>query len=220
MKRLVLCIALVGCGSTATVLQEADPPTTTTIEVVVGEPPVPPIALVATVSGVPERLSPVQVTDTLPPPVLTPEAMVNWLPYDYVEGKETALQAFRITAKALGWDSARIEAWIPFADDVMAKESGYCWNLLRGATVSSVGCVLKQQGTNDDAGIAQLTSVWHGRSGPICVQFGFCGRHGIIASPWTSFQSFVRLLEIEGSGPWCWSTWARSFHKCGLAPDR
>lgn len=230
MKYLFALFLLAGCG-----IAEASEPPVSLIE-----PPIPPTWEVLTIDastpvavyGLPERLPAEQVTDTLPPPPTTvpptTREIVNSLPYDYVEGKDQAMMAFAIVAKYNGWPDDKIRSWAPFANDVIGKESGYCWNALGGAIVSTNGCVLAVstktglplQGTGSDAGFGQLTSVHHGPGMWLCEVHGVCGRHAVIRDPWTSMSAVVWLFDMEGSEPWCYSDWARGFHKCGLAPDR
>lgn len=225
MKRLIALFLLAGCGT----VTEAEPP------VSLIEPPIPPPTLVPAIltidastpvmiEALPERLPAVQATDTLPPPPTTipktPQEIVNGLWYDYVDGKDQAMMAFAIVAKYNGWSDQKIQSWAAFANDVIGKESGYCWNVLGGAIVSTNGCAISRQGTGSDAGFGQLTSVHHGPGMWLCEIYGVCGRHAVIRDPWTSMSSVVWLFDREGSQPWCYSDWARGFHRCGLAPDR
>jgi hypothetical protein len=185
---------------------------------------IPPGPQVATVTVRPDRGVQIQVTDTLPPspPLLTARQIVNLLPYAYSH-PEPAMQAYRIVATEHGWTSARIEAWAPFVNDVMKGESYYCWNLLRGGImVGTDSCQLQSQGTHEDAGFAQLTSISGWGAGLwMCVEHGICSRWDVIRDPWTSMESFLWLLERDGSKPWCFNSWAIRYHHCNvLAPDR
>lgn len=222
MKRLAaLALLLASCGAdtlatepSVSLIEPPVPPTvtTTTVPVLVGNVDTPAV-----------RMEAEQVTPTQPPPttaLFDPVTFVNALPYDYVDGKDTAMLAFRIVASANGWSDSKIQSWLPFANDLIGKESGYCPNLRRGAIVSSIGCNLIKQGYGEDAGFGQLTSVHHGRNQWLCRDRGVCGANAVISSPWISMSSVIWLLDREGSKPWCYSDWARGFHKCGLAPDR
>jgi hypothetical protein len=136
-----------------------------------------------------------------------------------------AMQAFELVATDHGWTAERIDLWSPFIEDVIRGESNGCPNLLRGAVhVFPVepGCRLQKQGTHEDAGFGQLTSVHHGSRGWLCVEYGVCGRWEVIRDPWTSMESMVWLLEREGSQPWCFQgVSAQRRSDCNaLAPDR
>jgi hypothetical protein len=166
-----------------------------------------------------------QATPTDPPPPKPPTAreIVNGLVYT-AQQAGPAMQAFELVAADHGWTADRITEWAPFIEDVIRGESNFCPNLLRGAVhVFPVepGCRLQKQGTHEDAGFGQLTSVHHGSKGWLCVEYGVCGRHAVIRDPWTSMESLVWLVERQGSQPWCFNAWAIAYHSCDeLAPDR
>lgn len=161
----------------------------------------------------------VQVTDTLPPP--NPRDVVNGLPYQ-LEQAGPAKEAWYIVTATHGWSPELQAAWWPFSNDVLYGESGYCWNRLRGDVMvfPPSGCRQVRQGTHEDAGFAQLTSVHYAPGNWLCTLHGICDKWTIISEPWISMEVFIWLLEREGSQPWCFSDSIRQYHKCSLAPDR
>ncbi len=170
----------------------------------------------------PERLdNAFQVGDALPLP--DPKVLVNSLPYQFMN-PEPAKQAWYImTDVVLHWDRAKQDLWWPFAYDVMLGESGFCWNRLRGDVMQfpNLGCFQDRQGPHEDAGFGQVTSAWHGRNAYLCKEHGICGRHAVIADPWTSMYSMIVVMDHSGSQPWCFNESAIRYHKCRtLAPDR
>lgn len=180
------------------------------------------ISAPATVNAPADRGEQVQVTDTLPPPPVspTPREIVNGLPYGWMKA-EPALEAFQIVARANGWSEGDIEAWTPFMDDVLYGESRYCWNVINTPTMGDESiCEVLHNGHNEDAGFGQLTAVHYGKGQWLCVEYGICSKYQIIQDPWTSMEVVVWLIERQGSFPWCWNSWAQGYHKCYLAPDR
>lgn len=161
-----------------------------------------------------------QVTDTVPPP-LTIRQQVDALPYQHYNDVP-AMKAYRLVAADHGWSSARIESWAPFVRDVMLGESAFCWNRRRGDIVASYSmCVITRQGRYEDVGFGQVTRSWYGSDAILCQKYGVCSREIILASPYNSMlYSIVIPLEEAGSQSWCYSSFARSYHNCGLAPDR
>lgn len=163
-----------------------------------------------------------QVTPTVPPPpALTTRQIVNSLPFQHYNDVP-AMRAFRLVAAERGWSASKIEAWAPFARDVMLGESAFCWNRRRGDIVQSysVGCVITRQGTHEDVGFGQVTTSFYGQGALLCTRYGICSRQQILASPYDSMLwSLVVPLELDGSHPWCFSGSARSYHNCRLAPD-
>lgn len=128
------------------------------------------------------------------------------------------MTAYRTVAAVRGWTPETIDRWAPFVEDVMAKESGGCWNLLGGAVMEypQTGCNIARQGHGEDAGVGQVTSAGWGSSGAACKVAGLCSREAVIASPWSSMTAMLVLMEAHGSFPWCFSDWARALHDCTL----
>lgn len=213
---LGLAMFLTACGVASTPLGEqyvdsvrteaVAPPTTT-------EVPSPPTAV---------RRTQIQVTDTLPPPPpsLTPQEIVNGLPYEHFN-PAPAMEAFRIVAGVRGWSAEKIAAWSPFAEDVMRIESAFCWNRLRGDEMVPYSmCVQVRQGPHTDAGFGQVTPIAGYRSDLwMCQDHGICSKWEIIQDPWHSMYSMVLLMERDGKFPWCYDARARRLHDCGLAPS-
>lgn len=153
-----------------------------------------------------------------PPPNVV-EA-VNSATYSYGDAAP-ALAAYRQVAAHRGWTPASIAAWEPFVSDVMRGESGYCYNLRRGATLKhTTGCVLARQGTGSDSGFGQVIRRYHYGPGQyLCVQEGLCSAQDVIATPWSSMTSLVAAMERNGRQPWCYNAQARRFHPtCNRTP--
>lgn len=170
--------------------------------------------------------------------------VVNALQYSY-RVLESVDAAFRMVAADCGWTQASIDEWTQFlVYDVIAKESGGCWNIRRGVTFANDGlnCEIawKQkkdgtrvflQGPYSDAGFGQVISI-HYKTNPknpqagwLCVEDGLCSADAIISSPYTSMQALVRLVggsySKPGSGKqgWCYSAKAIKYHLgCKTAP--
>lgn len=137
---------------------------------------------------------------------------VNSFTYTYKVG-DAAMQAYRLVAADRGWSPAQISSWEIAIDDIMRKESGYCWNLRRGAVFAYYdgrGCVLKRQGAHSDSGFGQLISIWR----PVtCRRANVCTTDATVASPWNSMSALLAVIEESGVGPWCYSSYARSYHR-------
>ena len=166
-------------------------------------------------------LIPMSYCDT--PARTTPDSReeVNALDYGYLD-IEPAMQAYRLVAADMGETDEQIEAWAPFVYDVIAKESGGCWNLKRRQIPVVGECLTFQSNprrTGSDSGFGQVTAVWYkGPRAPLCKGLGLCSQAAVLESPYTSMQSLVFVLQHSGKQPWCFNAWARKFHKCKLAP--
>lgn len=170
---------------------------------------------------------------------------VNALQYSYGI-LEPVDAAFRMVADDCGWTQDSIDKWTPFlVYDVIARESGGCWNLRRGAKLANGGLnceiAMKQkkdgtwvllQGPYSDSGFGQLISIHYKTnpknpaSGWLCLEDGLCSADDIIASPYTSMQALVRLVGGSVSGKpgsgkqgWCYNATAIRWHPgCKTAP--
>ena len=185
----------------------------------VPESPIPHGVEAGTATSPPVRLESVQATPTLPPP-LTPQQVVNALPYA-VSQPGPAMEAYRIVAAHLGWSAATIEAWAPFAEDVMYGESQFCWNRIGGDAMvyPPDGCRKSREGHSSDAGFGQVTPIAGYRSDLwMCQEYGMCSKWDIVQDPWHSMLAMVLLMEREGRQPWCYDDFARKYHDCTLAP--
>lgn len=169
------------------------------------------------------RGTPFQATDTVPPPPRpTTRQIVDGLPYQHYNDKP-AMQAFALVAAERGWSGEKIRDWSPFVKDVMLGESAFCWNRRRGDAIISysVGCIASKQGRYEDVGFGQVTTAWYGSNAILCTKYGVCHSSQVLASPYASMlYSIVIPLEEAGSQSWCYSAWARDYHRCDLAPDR
>lgn len=152
---------------------------------------------------------------------------VNALQYSYGVF-EPVDAAFRMVAADCGWSQQSIDDWASFlVYDVVAKESGGCWNVRRGVRFADSGanCAIARQGRGSDSGFGQLIGIHYKGNGWLCVEDGLCSSDAIISSPYTSMQALVRLVggsvAKPGSGKqgWCYSKWARNYHRgCATAP--
>lgn len=152
-----------------------------------------------------------EMPDATPPSV---RDRVNTATYSYGD-MGPALAAFRAVADSRGWPAEQIASWETAVTDIVLLESGGCPNVRRGARLASAaGCVIRRQGRGSDAGFGQLISRYHhGRGQWACVDLGVCGANAVIASPWTSMEVLVALIERDGVKPWCYSKWARRYHR-------
>lgn len=159
-----------------------------------------------------------QIQITPQPSVRT---IVNGLPYKHYDHKP-AHEAFRYVATWAGWTPERIEAWLPFVNDVMFGESAYCWNRRNGDVVESYSyCKILRTTQREDVGFGQVTRSYYGSNAKLCQLYGICSAAQILASPFDSMLwSIVRPIELDGSRPWCYNAYARGYHDCWLAPDR
>lgn len=144
---------------------------------------------------------------------------VNTLPYAYtVLGPVD--QAYRVVAAHRGWSQADIDAWAPFVVyDVIAKESGGCFNVRRGARMaeSGVSCKIARQGHGSDSGFGQVISIHY--RGWLCRQERLCSSHDITLNAWNSMTAVLALVERSGRQPWCYNDFARRYHPgCATAP--
>lgn len=155
-------------------------------------------------------------TTTAPPP--TPQEVVNSLTYNYGD-PVPAMQAFAIVATARGWSLEQIDQWSNFAQRVMKRESGFCYNLRRGALIGNKqGCVMSKQGPYQDSGFGQLISLHYAPGEWLCVQENICSAEEIISNPWNSMTAFVALIERNGKQPWCYTASLRAGSICRNAP--
>lgn len=215
---LALAVLAAACGLPA----EAAPAPPSPIQTgpMPTEPPVTAIPAPATATAPARRLDP-PVPTTTP---FDPMAYVNALPYNYAVNVEAARIAYRTVALVRGWDGDTIARWESFlVDDVMHGESGWCWNVRGGATMTDDpddGCAIARQGRREDAGFAQLIRVWYEYpTGVLCRSEGICSADAITASPWASMNAAVAAVEHDGSRPWCFNADARSYHPlCSTVP--
>lgn len=143
--------------------------------------------------------------------------VVNNLPYAiYVA--EPAEEAFRIVTQERGWVQEDIDKWVPFASAVMKRESGYCYNVRRGARMTGDGCELARQGSGSDSGFGQLISIHYKPGRWLCEQEGLCSADDIVSTPYASMTAFVALIERGGAQPWCYTAKLRRSSVCNLAP--
>lgn len=172
------------------------------------------ISAPATAAVTAQRTMVTFTTPTEPPP--DPRAIVNGLPYKYTD-IETALQAYRIVAAWAGWTQAEIDAWAPFVRDVMAGESGGCWNVTGGDDMANTwSCDIASHGHGTDSGFGQITRrYWWGPGQVACVDYGYCTQQSIVATPWDSmFASIVVPIQTPDGAywAWCWDADARRHH--------
>lgn len=133
-------------------------------------------------------------------------------------------EAYRTVARHRGWTDAAIVAWEPFlVDDVIARESGGCWQIRGGTRYNRLGDACAEPvrwGRASDSGFFQLISIHYRHpSGWLCQQEGLCSSAAVTSTPWTSMVAGLALVERDGKRPWCFSDWARRYHPmCATAP--
>ncbi len=147
---------------------------------------------------------------------------------------EPAVRAFRIVAGHRGWSDEKIADWEPFVIDIVLKESSACPGVRGGGRVDA-DCNITKQGKRSDSGFGQVLMGYPHRRGWkyggtswrlnehaswLCAQEGLCTPNEVISSPWNSMTALVALVERAGSQPWCYNSYARSVHRCKLAPRR
>jgi multisubunit Na+/H+ antiporter MnhC subunit len=149
---------------------------------------------------------------------INPVNVVNSLTYTYND-PVPAMMAFREVAKQRGWSPDQIETWAPFAEKVMKRESGYCYNLRRGGIVSTKpGCEMIKVGPYQDSGFGQLIRIHYNPGKWLCEQENLCSPEDITSTPWNSMTAFVALIERNGRQPWCYTASLRSQSSCKNAP--
>lgn len=161
---------------------------------------------------------------TLEAPAFDCARYVNALQYEW-QNLTPVHDAYRVTAKCLGWPTETIDRWEHFiVEDVIRNESGGCWNLRRGGRVVTwLGCVLgyfndagqwvSTQGTREDSGFGQLIGIWwRGPGTPVCDRLILCSSNDVTASPWNSMRALLVAIEEDGKGPWCYDARARHLH--------
>jgi hypothetical protein len=150
-----------------------------------------------------------------------PVTYVRSLPYAWGVA-EPAMEAFRVVATERGWAEDDIQAWVPFVEAVMRRESGHCPNVRRGANVATGAaynsCKLSRQGRGSDSGFFQVISIHYTPGKWLCSQEGICSADAITSDPWASMVAGVALLERSGSQPWCFTKKLKRGHVCRLAP--
>ena len=144
-----------------------------------------------------------------PPPTI--EATVNALPYS-ADAAAPAMLAFALVAHGQGMTLAWIDSWQVAVDDIMRYESQFCWNVRGGARFAGngAGCAIARQGTGSDAGFGQVTSVLRGDT---CEMVNVCSTAETVATPFASMSALVAVLRRYSVAPWCYSAWARSYHR-------
>jgi hypothetical protein len=147
---------------------------------------------------------------------------VNTLPYSYGDLAPVD-QAYDLMTQERGWSPESAAAYKNFiVYDVIAKESGGCYNVRGGVKFANggVGCQIARQGRGSDSGFGQLVSV-HYRypNGWLCQQEGMCSSEAITSTAYNSMTALLALVERSGKAGWCYSKWARSYHRgCATAP--
>lgn len=145
---------------------------------------------------------------TVPPdPCDVAQWTVNALPYEWLN-LGPVHTAYRLVAmNCLGWDQATTDKWEAFiVDDVIRKESGGCWNLLRKGVVHPyLGCVTHYpNGAASDAGFFQIVGSNYAPGTWLCAEHGFCDAQSIIGAPFPSMLAGLLFVMYDGSHPWCY----------------
>lgn len=191
------------------------------------------IALLSACDPVPPELE--SVIPSLAASGMDPVDYVNSLTYTW-QDPQPAMIAWRTVTAERGWDPDVSASWEPFVQAVMARESGFCPNLRRGARVDVwEGCVIARQGGHSDSGFGQVLmgypakrgwyypsagGTWglHENASYLCPEEGICTPDEAISTPWNSMTILVALVERAGNGPWCFSAKLRRGAVCKLAP--
>lgn len=134
-----------------------------------------------------------------------------------------ARSVYEHIASDLGWTSDEIEANWSFSRAVMSRETGgsFCPNL-RGGDRVDANCVVTRPGARSghygDSGYWQVNRV-HWDGGWLCIEFGYCSPADITATPQTSMEAGLLLLERSGKQPWCFTAKLRRSATCRLPFD-
>lgn len=145
----------------------------------------------------------------------SPVEFVNSLPYQFRD-IDTAIEAFQHVTAARGWTLQSIAAWQPFVRAVIARESGGCPNVLRGAVPTGDGCQLARQGRFTDSGFGQVLMSVNGRW--LCASEGLCSKWDVVASPWNSMTALVAVIERTSGGAYCYTAKLRRLPMCRNRP--
>lgn len=146
---------------------------------------------------------------------------INSATYNY-DDSGPAMVAAEAVAQCRGWSDAQFNSWKIALRDVMRFESGFCYNIINGASLASgAGCQLRRQGGHGAAGFGQLVSIHYqlgaGEHGWLCREESLCSKWDIVATPWNSMTALLALIERSGTSGWCYSASARRLHHatCG-----
>lgn len=139
------------------------------------------------------------------------ERYVNSLPYSYRK-MGPVIAAYEATAAARGWTAKEIASWRIAIGDIALKEAQGCWNVRYAAKFAhwdGRDCLLSRPGRGA-AGYGQITKVLLPTT---CEHAGLCSQNAIVASPWTSMNALLAVVEAHGVGPWCYDSFSRRFHR-------
>lgn len=166
--------------------------------------------------------------DPEPPP--TARVVCNMATYyAYDNGVDSpAAKCYRAVAAEEGWSAQKIAAWQPFLitefSGVIQGEASSCWNLRGGDRIAAgepCTAVRRTSSPGDDTGWGQATRSLWGSNAHLCLAFGVCHWSQIISDPHSSMlNSVIRVVDYNGSQPWCFAGWAITYHQCWEAPDR
>lgn len=162
-----------------------------------------------------ESAQPITVRTSVAPSsttvALTTAQQVNSFYYS-ANQSGSAMVAFDLVAHEQGMSDVWVRSWLIAVNDIMGKESRFCWDVRAGATYAftdGAGCVLAHQGSGDAAGFGQITSVLR----PItCRLVGICSAAATVASPHASMAALVAIIRDQGVRPWCYDSFSRTYH--------
>lgn len=179
------------------------------------------IKFIASIAAALGSLVPACAPESVALPTQSHRAEVNALPYNLGD-PAPAMTAFALVAEDTGMTPEWIAAWSPFAQGVMKGESGFCYNVRRGAVMAADGtCRIVRQGRGSDSGFGQvIRRYFYGPGQFLCVNHGICSADQITSEPYVSMQSLVYSIQEKGSQPWCYTKKLRSQTRCRVAPDR
>lgn len=162
-------------------------------------------------------------TEERPEPDPADFFLVNTQPYSYQDLGPVNI-AYEVVARYRGWSEATIGAWRDFlVNDVIAKESGGCYNVRGGVQFADggAGCAIARQGRRQDSGFGQLVAVhYQYPNGWLCQQEGLCSADALTENAWNSMSGLLALVERGGKQGWCYDARARNYHRgCATAPS-
>ncbi len=151
-----------------------------------------------------------------PPPVPAPRPV----PVEFRENDPgPAMELYRIVASEdFGWSPETIERRATFIQKVMARESHFCPNVIRGDRVApdctiTNGRPVHHLANATDSGFGQVLMSVHGPM--LCSsRWNLCTRLDVVATPRDSMRAFLELVDRYGRQPWCYTSRLRSGSVC------
>lgn len=137
----------------------------------------------------------------------------------YENDPAPAMELYRIVAEEdFGWTPAQIDARAPFVQAVMARESHFCPNVIRGDVVAPDCTVTNGRPDHrlqsaTDSGFGQVLMSVHSKM--LCPsRWHLCTREDVVASPRASMRALLELVDRYGRQPWCYTARLRAGSVC------